>query len=271
MLTRHLLTITALATILAGALLPKNVMGQNCGCSPGLCCSQYGYCGSGKDYCGPGCRQGPCFAAPGNNAVSVPDLVTPDFFNRIINQAAPSCPGKNFYTRKAFLEALNSYSGFGKIGSSDDSKREVAAFFAHVTHETGYFCYREEQNTGDKSFCDPSYRDYPCTPGKRYYGRGPIQLTWNYNYGAAGRSNNFDGLNNPEIVSQNPVISFKSALWFWMNNVHSRVTQGFGATIQAINSGECGGKETRKVQARVDLYTKYCSQFGVSPGGNLYC
>jgi chitinase len=63
--------------------------------------------------------------------------VTDAFFNGILNQATGDCPGKSFYTRAAFLSALNSYTQFGTTGTADDSKREIAAFFAHVTHETG--------------------------------------------------------------------------------------------------------------------------------------
>ena len=63
--------------------------------------------------------------------------MTEGFFNGIISQAAGSCAGKNFYSRNAFLDAVNSYPQFGQDGSADDSKREIAAFFAHVTHETG--------------------------------------------------------------------------------------------------------------------------------------
>ena len=63
--------------------------------------------------------------------------MTEDFFNGILNQAQGDCPGKSFYTRAAFLDALNSYNQFAKSGSSDDGKREIAAFFAHVTLETG--------------------------------------------------------------------------------------------------------------------------------------
>ena len=70
------------------------------------------------------------------NDVSVPDIVTEVFFNGILNQAQGDCPGKSFYTRAAFLDALNSYNQFAKSGSSDDGKCEIAAFFAHVTRET---------------------------------------------------------------------------------------------------------------------------------------
>jgi chitinase len=135
-----LLTII-LAIALAGAL-PKNVVeAQNCGCAANLCCSQYGYCGTGNDYCGQGCKQGPCSSSPTpttpSGSGSVADIVTPGFFNGIISQAPAGCAGKNFYTRDAFLSAVNSYPQFGKLGSAEASKREIAAFFAHVTHETG--------------------------------------------------------------------------------------------------------------------------------------
>ncbi|KAH1141658.1 hypothetical protein AAZX31_12G047000 [Glycine max] len=74
------------------------------------------------------------------------DIVTQEFFNSIIDQADASCAGKNFYSRDVFLNAHNSYNEFGRLGNQDDSKREVAASFAHFTHETGHFCYIEEIN-----------------------------------------------------------------------------------------------------------------------------
>ncbi|CAK9137231.1 unnamed protein product [Ilex paraguariensis] len=262
-----------LAGLLAGAL-PSLAVGQNCGCAADLCCSQYGYCGTGNDYCGAGCQEGPCFAPPSTNDVSVADIVTDAFFNGIANQAGSGCAGKGFYTRAVFLEALNSYSQFGRVGSIDDSKREIAAFFAHATHETGHFCYIEEIDGPSKDYCDESNTQYPCAPNKGYYGRGPLQLSWNYNYGPAGRSIGFDGLNNPEIVATDSLVSFKAALWFWMNRVHTIITsgQGFGETIRAINGRlECDGANPDTVNARVAYYTDYCSQLGVSPGDNLRC
>ncbi|XP_028099661.1 chitinase 4-like [Camellia sinensis] len=263
-----LLTII-LAGILAGAILPEIVVGQNCGCAAGLCCSQYGYCGTGNAYCGAGCQSGPC---TGSNGASVSNIVTQSFFNGIINQASAGCAGKSFYTRSAFLNAVGSYPSFGTTGTTDDSKREIAAFFAHATHETGHFCYIEEINGASRNYCDSSNTQYRCAPNKKYYGRGPLQLSWNYNYGPAGRSIGFDGLNNPEIVAKDPVVSFKTALWFWMNNVHSKMNSGFGATIRAINGDlECNGKDSNSVSARVKYYTDYCNQFGVSPGNNLRC
>ncbi|KAJ0091971.1 hypothetical protein Patl1_26693 [Pistacia atlantica] len=260
-----------LGIILALAIIPSNVMGQQCNCKPDECCSNHGYCGKDKDYCGDGCQSGPCYAK--TNDVVVANIVTTEFFDGIKNQVPASrvCPGKSFYTRDAFLKALSSYPRFGRVGSVGDSKREIAAFFAHVAHETGSMCAIEEDNR-KKNYCNENKKEYPCVPGKFYYGRGPLQLTGNENYGAAGKALQFNGLNSPELVAQDPVLSFKTALWFWTANVHSVLSQGFGATIQKINGpSECKGVDTKKVKHRVDLYTNYCQKFDVDPGQNLYC
>ncbi|KAL1084028.1 hypothetical protein V6Z11_D09G237200 [Gossypium hirsutum] len=256
---RRLPTILLAAIIAAGATAVK---AQNCGCGEGLCCSRWGYCGTGDDYCGTGCQQGPCNAPPALNNVSVADIVTPEFFNRILDVAEESCEGKNFYTRSAFLDAVGPYPQFGRIGTVEDSNREIAAFFAHVTHETGHFCYIEEINGASRDYCDQNNDRYPCNPHKGYYGRGPIQLSWNFNYGPAGENIGFDGLNSPETVATDPVISFKTAIWYWVNFVQPVISQGFGATIRAINGAlECDGANPATVERRV-LYKVEMRMFG---------
>ena len=134
------------------------------------------------------------------------------------------------------------------------------------------FCHIEEIDGPSKDYCDETNTQYPCNPDKGYYGRGPIQLSWNFNYGPAGNSIGFDGLNSPETVANDPVISFKTALWYWMRSVRPVIDQGFGATIRAINGAlECDGGNTATVQKRVEYYTEYCNQLGVDPGENLTC
>ncbi|XP_059291561.1 basic 30 kDa endochitinase-like [Lycium ferocissimum] len=48
-------------------------------------------------------------------------------------------------------------------------------------------CFKTEQgNPADlPSYCTTS-AELPCAPGKKYYGRGPIQISHNYNYGPCG-------------------------------------------------------------------------------------
>lgn len=198
-------------------------------------------------------------------------IISQSFFDDLAGGADSSCEGTGFYTYDAFIAAANAYSGFGTTGSSDDQKRELAAFFANAMHETGGLCYINEINPSS-NYCQSS-DTWPCASGQSYHGRGPIQLSWNYNYGAAGQDIGFDGLNNPDVVGQDATISFRTALWFWMQNCHSAITsgQGFGGTIEAINGGECNGGNSGQVNSRVNYYQNFCSQFGVDPGTNISC
>uniref|UniRef100_A0A0R0HQE5 chitinase n=2 Tax=Glycine subgen. Soja TaxID=1462606 RepID=A0A0R0HQE5_SOYBN len=144
-------------------MVSKGVRAQNCG----------------------GCKQGPCYStgtAKPNDDDSVADIVTPEFFNAIIDEAEDHCAGKNFYSRDAFLDALIAYNHFARTASSYDSKREIAAAFAHFTHETRRFCYLGEIEGASKNYCGKTTKKYPCAHDKGYHGREPIQLSWNFNY-----------------------------------------------------------------------------------------
>nr|CAB3447171.1 unnamed protein product [Digitaria exilis] len=266
-------TLATAALLLVLALTAATTAAQNCGCAASQCCSRYGYCGTGTDYCGTGCQSGPC-DVPQTNNVSVASIVTPAFFDALLAQASDNCEAHGFYTRDAFLAAAGYHPSFGRTGSVDDSKREIAAFFGNANHETIKFCYINEINGPSKNYCDASNTQWPCQEGKGYYGRGPLQLSWNYNYGPAGQSIGFDGLGDPDAVARSAVVAFRAALWFWMNSVHDALVSGggFGATIRAINGGlECDGKNPAAVSSRVGYYEQFCQDFGVDPGSNLTC
>ncbi|KAJ3691325.1 hypothetical protein LUZ61_020489 [Rhynchospora tenuis] len=271
-------------------------------CPDNLCCSQYGWCGNTSDYCGEGC-QSQCTPSGG-----VASIVTSALFEQMLkhrNDAA--CPGQGFYTYNAFITAANSFSSFGTTGDDSTRKREIAAFFAQTSHETtggwptapdgpytwGY-CFLRENNGNADAYCDQSAQ-YPCAAGQKYYGRGPIQLTHNYNYGPCGQAIGQDLLNNPDLVATDPIISFKSALWFWMTlqspkpSCHAVITgqwtpsaadqsagrlPGYGVITDIINGEkECGlGSDvTGKVEDRIGFYKRYCDLLGVSYGNNLDC
>jgi len=128
-----------LVLLLVGVSVSVNA--QNCGCASGLCCSKYGYCGTTSAYCGNGCQSGPCYnsggGSPSGGGGNVGSIITQSFFNGLANGAGSSCEGKGFYSYNSFIAAANAYSGFGTTGSNDVMKRELAAFFANVMHETG--------------------------------------------------------------------------------------------------------------------------------------
>lgn len=203
---------------------------------------------------------------------SFDDIVSEQLFNQMF-------PERNgFYTYQGLVEATRAYPAFAGSGSTDQRKREAAAFLANVARETGKLIYIEQIEKGP--YCQPS-NGCPCAPGKDYYGRGPIQISWNYNYCAAGAALGHDLQAQPELVAQNATIAWETGLWFWMTQTgagthrpHDAIVDGhgFGETIRSINGGqECNGAWAEAVQARVTFYQQFCSLLGVTPGDNVSC
>ncbi|MDT0545184.1 MULTISPECIES: glycoside hydrolase family 19 protein [Streptomyces] len=192
-------------------------------------------------------------------------------------------PNRNsFYTYQGLTAALSAYPGFANTGSDTVKKQEAAAFLANVSHETGGLVYIVEQNQANyPHYCDWN-QPYGCPAGQAaYYGRGPIQLSWNFNYKAAGDALGIDLLNNPYLVERDAAVSWKTALWYWntqtgpgtMTPHNAMVNQrGFGETIRSINGSiECNGGNPGQVQSRIDSYQRFVQILGTTPGSNLGC
>lgn len=216
------------------------------------------------------------------------------------------------YSYKALVSAATAFPSFVKEGTPDMRKRELAAFFAHIAHETtsGWpgakggpyvwgLVYTEEQackdghctqyNTGGTS-------QYKPVAGKSYFGRGPLQLSYAYNYGLAGEELGLPLLSNPELVSHDGVVAFKAALWFWMRaqkpkpSCHDVICgkwtpadadlrmgwkPGFGMTINIINGGvECNSNDpaVRDLRMeRIGFYKWFAARLGVKVEKDCDC
>ncbi|WP_267888601.1 chitinase [Streptomyces sp. MMG1121] len=116
----------------------------------------------------------------------------------------------------------------------------------------------------------------------RFRGGGlPRQLSWNFNYKAAGDALGIDLLDNPYLVENDSAVAWKTALWFWdtQNGAGSMTSHnamvngaGFGETIRSINgSVECNGGNPAEVQDRINYYQSFTQVLGTTPGGNLGC
>mmetsp|Transcript_68427 Transcript_68427/g.146420 ORF Transcript_68427/g.146420 Transcript_68427/m.146420 type:complete len:204 (+) Transcript_68427:481-1092(+) len=192
-------------------------------------------------------------------------------------------------------------------------KRELAAFLGQTSHETtggwatapggpaawGY-CFKEEvgcESGQCTQYCDSTNAQYPCTPGQTYQGRGPMQLSWNYNYGPFSQDVYGDKsilLNNPSRVAQDAVVAYQAGLWFWMTaqspkpSCHDVMTghwtpsaadlamnrvPGYGMTTNIINGGlECNKPTGDKVYDRVYFYTRYATVLKVNiDEDSMYC
>ena len=138
-----------------------------------------------------------CPGDPGNPAnVRVLEAVFSEAeFAAVFPRADPA------YTYTNLLRAV---AAFPRVCRAEaECRATLAAVFAHFQQETAGLFYLEEINKGEycASWTPWVVDNFPCTPGwlfqlffsffmpfispgKKYYGRGAKQLSWNYNYGA---------------------------------------------------------------------------------------
>jgi Chitinase class I/Carbohydrate binding module (family 6) len=197
-------------------------------------------------------------------------------------------PNRNtFYTYAGLTSINNVYSAFCNSTDTTIRKREAAAFLANISWESDWLKAIKEYDTSN--YCDYC-GSCGCPAGKcNYYGRGPIQLSWDCNYLAAGNSIGQDLLHKPDLVSSNASIAWQTAGWYWNtqggpggygSSAHAAMlassgSGGFGATIAHINGAqECpslGGTNTSARDQRISRYKHFCDLLGVSYGNNLSC
>uniref|UniRef100_A0A0N4ZQW2 Glyco_hydro_19_cat domain-containing protein n=1 Tax=Parastrongyloides trichosuri TaxID=131310 RepID=A0A0N4ZQW2_PARTI len=152
---------------------------------------------------------------------------------------------------------------------------------------------------------------YPCNDEKKifenvtmnkgcYFGRGPLQLSWNYNYGQFqywlhSKKIEVDLLNDPNLLMKkmDPPLGMLASLWFYMTpqppkpSMHSIITgkwlssiknrkigykdSVFGPTSLVINN-ECSGEEVDELvggpgeNRRIKAYKWFCSYFNITAG-----
>lgn len=234
-----------------------------------------------------------------------------DFFPETFPTASNrACTGKDFYTYDAFIEAAAAYPEFANSGDDTTDRLELAAFLGQSSHETtggwrtapggpyawGY-CFKEEQgcqNGGCTQYCEAGNPcaqygyDCTCAAGQEYFGRGPFQLSWNYNYAPASKAILGDPsilVNDPNKVATDAVLAYKTALWFWMtpqspkpschavmagtwvptaqDRAEGRVP-GYGMVTNIINGGiECDRPTGSETLNRVGFYLRFARLLNV--------
>ncbi|OAB35286.1 chitinase [Paenibacillus glacialis] len=139
-----------------------------------------------------------------------------------------------------------------------------------------------------------THAEFLPVPGKSYHGRGPIQLSWNNNYGLFsgiiyGNPNTL--LQQPELIINDGKLGFMTAILFWMTpqppkpSAHDVIvgnwtpsesdiskgltSAGYGVTIMIINGGIEGNKDETdyRVGHRVSHYRNITRRMGVNITG----
>ncbi|RNA04083.1 chitinase 4-like [Brachionus plicatilis] len=187
------------------------------------------------------------------------NLISYEEFSRAITNAGYDKPSMEKYTN--FVTQLGPKGGI-------TTKREAAMFLSQILWESDGLKATEEYACM-QSKC-PGVYGSSRYPGKSYYGRGYIQLSWNYNYEAASQALYGDDrlLRDPDQVANNDEVAWATAFWFWKANVGSRydVKNGrFGASTMAINGGlECNGPYQDKARKRFEIYKICMKEFNLN-------
>ncbi|TVU48485.1 hypothetical protein EJB05_08123, partial [Eragrostis curvula] len=174
----------------------------------------------------------------------VGSIITAQMFESMLSHRGDSgCQGA-FYTYDAFIEAAKNFPAFGTTGNDETRRRELAAFFGQTSHETTGGWATAPGGPFAWGYCRVNEQSQTDPP---YYGRGPIQLAHKYNYQQAGQALGLDLVNNPDMVSSNPVVAFKTAIWFWMTpqspkpSCHDVMTNNWTPSADDRSAGRLSG------------------------------
>lgn len=133
-----------------------------------------------------------------------------------------------------------------------DSALRLSHFMAQLCHESGSFRYMEELASGQAYEGRADLGNTQPGDGKRYKGRGPIQITGRANYRRYGRKIGIDIESAPEIAA-NPSIGLHLALEYWKANGLNTFADADNvlAITKAVNGGTNGLSDRQAHLAKI--------------------
>jgi len=135
---------------------------------------------------------------------------------------------------------------------------ELAAFMAQVAHESDSFRTAKEYASGKAYEGRKDLGNVQAGDGKKYKGRGYIQLTGRDNYKKAGDALGLDLVNNPSLAEK-PENAAAISVWFWKTKVQPQVPDFMDVerVTKVVNGGFNGLDERLKY---FDEFTKNWSE-----------
>ena len=134
---------------------------------------------------------------------------------------------------------------------------ELAAFMGQSAHESDGFKTAEEYASGDAYEGRKDLGNIRPGDGRKYKGRGFIQITGRYNYTEAGKALGLDLVNHPELAEK-PVNAAKVTWWYWKNKVRPNIGNfdNTKAVTKKIQGGSLGLKSREKYTQSFKLAQK---------------
>jgi predicted chitinase len=152
-------------------------------------------------------------------------------------------PSLSIKTAVAYITPINK----AMVENSIDTPQRVAAFLAQLAHESNCLRFWEEIASGAAYEGRVDLGNTQPGDGRRYKGRGPIQITGRANYRRAGAALGIDLEENPGQASTVKV-GFQVAAWFWsssgLNSLADEDTESsFRKITRRINGGYNGWED----------------------------
>lgn len=157
--------------------------------------------------------------------------------------------------RALFLPPLNAAMARHQI----DGLLRTVAFIAQLAHESGEFQFMEEiwgPTAAQKRYEPPGdlarrLGNTRAGDGKRFKGRGPIQVTGRFNYQKYGDLLGLDLVAQPELAAT-PEVGFETAGLYWeKNGLNALADAGdFQGITRRINGGQNGAADRERFYRR---------------------
>lgn len=152
-----------------------------------------------------------------------------------------------------------------------NTKMRIAHFMGQVTHECAGFRTTEEFASGAAYEGREDLGNIHAGDGKRYKGRGLIQLTGRANYRKIGEALDLPLEDNPEIAAE-PVTSLKIACEYWKTRNINAAADGDDLikATKLVNGGLNGLDDRRKYlqKAKTALANIEGIRVALNEGGN---
>jgi putative chitinase len=157
-----------------------------------------------------------------------------------IKKLAAIMPHSTAENRERFIGPLNDAMAEFSI----NTPKRMAAFLAQVAHESGSLRYVREIASGAAYEGRRDLGNNQPGDGRRFRGRGLIQVTGRANYESCGKALRLDLIERPELL-ENPIEACRSAAWFWSTHGCNELADAgeFGAITRKINGGLTHQKE----------------------------
>ena len=147
-----------------------------------------------------------------------------------------------------FIEPLNAAMAEFKINTPE----RIAAFLAQIAHESGRFRYMQELASGAAYEGRADLGNTEPGDGRRFKGRGPIQITGRANYRSCSLALYGDErlLEVPDLL-EDPADGCRAAGWFWQSRGLNMIADSgdFDRITRRINGGQNGRADRLAVWA----------------------